>query len=220
MKTRCLHNSLLTSDMENLHISMALRPRGLFEISRDQRNYSRTPCQSVDSIDWSVRRSRPLTLRGTARLRERAALMESYGGSSGDEISDSELEEVPTLEEYTTLMVERHDNSIIAVQNIGVAVIGVPVQNNSVLAVTPKPREFFQQWAMRIRKDRVYVTNQEKQVSGRAFSKYRKTVAVPIAPLDDSNGAVVYEDVVAWVHRYKALFTARGSVMVLPELLN
>ena len=71
---------------------------------------------------------------------------------------------------------------------------------------------------MRIRKDRI--TNQEKQVSGQAFSKYRKTVAVPIAPLDDSHGAVVYEDVVAWVHRYKALFTARGSVMVLPELLN
>ena len=56
--------------------------------------------------------------------------------------------------------------------------------------------------------------------SGKAFSKYWKTVAVPIAPLDDSNGAVVYEDVVAWVHRYKALFTARDSVMVLPELLN
>ena len=53
-----------------------------------------------------------------------------------------------------------------------------------------------------------------------AFSKYRKTVAVPIAPLDDSNGAVVYEDVVAWLHQYKALFTARDSVMGLPELLN
>ena len=45
-------------------------------------------------------------------------------------------------------------------------------------------------------------------------------LAVPIAPLDDSNGAVVYEDVVAWLHRYKALLTARDSVMVLTELLN
>ena len=37
-------------------------------------------------------------------FRERAALMESYGGSSGDENSDSELEEVPSLEDYRQLM--------------------------------------------------------------------------------------------------------------------
>ena len=43
-------------------------------------------------------------------FRARCLLVESYQGSSGSELSDSDLEEVPSLEVYQRKMVERHEN--------------------------------------------------------------------------------------------------------------
>ena len=58
--------------------------------------------------------------------------MESFQGSSGSELSDSDLEEVPSLEEYRALMIECHDNvNADARRNT----FPIPVQNCSV--VTP-----------------------------------------------------------------------------------
>ena len=154
-------------------------------------------------------------------FRARVALMESFQGPSGSELSDSDCPEVPSLEGYQQRMIERHDNELemsVIARNASARVWrntsgshnGPSLPNPT----TQEPRDFFQRWAARVAEE------SHEKVTGNAFKKYWKTILVPIAPLDDSNGAIKYEDVVAWLQTYKALFTAADSVMVLPELHN